>query len=80
MQGLKRVLVENSEKRVAPLWLLKFDWMKVYKSIDLSTPPTPMNLGFSSNGQEYVRKSELHSVGDRQRPIGGEPDGRHQVE
>ncbi len=24
-------------------------------------------------------ESELHGVGDRQRPIGGEPDGRHQV-
>ena len=42
IQGLKRILVKNSEKRVAPLRLLKFDWMKAYTSTDLSTPPTPM--------------------------------------
>ncbi len=28
-QALKRVLVKNCEKRVVPLQLLKFDWIKV---------------------------------------------------
>ena len=41
-QGLKGVFVKDSEKRVAPMRLLKCDWMKAYTSTDLSTPPTPM--------------------------------------
>ncbi len=30
-QGLKQVFDENSEKRMAPMRLLKFDWMKIHK-------------------------------------------------
>ncbi len=41
-QGLEWGFVKNSEKRVAPLRLLKFYWMKVLHKYRFSTPPTPM--------------------------------------
>ncbi len=40
-KGLKRGFVENSEKCVAPLRLLKFDWMKVLHKYRFVHTPYP---------------------------------------
>ena len=40
-QGLKWAFVKNSEKRVAPLRLLKFDWMKLLHNYRFVHTPTP---------------------------------------
>ena len=40
-QGLKQVFVKNSEKRVASLQLLKFDWMKVLHKYNFVHTPLP---------------------------------------
>ena len=41
-QALKWVFVKNSEKRVAPLQLSQFDWMKVLHKYRFVHIPTPM--------------------------------------